>query len=258
MQGNKSSGKITHPQLDRPSVLAVSTALNLSTLLPGIVLTSIIASSALALRLLPGFSLFSPMILAMLIGMAFQNIAGTPPRAIPGARFSVRKLLRLAIILLGLQLTVSQVINVGGAAIAVIALTLVATFFFTVWIGRLLGIDRKLVRLIAAGTSICGASAVIAANTVTEAPDEDVAYAVACVTIFGTLSMLLYPLLPPLLHLTPEGYGLWVGASIHEIAQVVAAAFQNGHTAGELGTIAKLSRVAMLAPLILATLAGRE
>jgi uncharacterized membrane protein YadS len=75
---------------------------------------------------------------------------------------------------------------------------------------------------------ICGASAVIATNTVTNAHDEDVAYAVACVTVFGSVAMFTYPLLPGLLHLDPHGFGLWSGASIHEIAQVVAAAFQDG------------------------------
>jgi uncharacterized integral membrane protein (TIGR00698 family) len=117
--------------------------------------------------------------------------------------------------------------------------------------GKRLGVGRELVQLIAAGTSICGASAVIAANTVAGAHDEDVAYAVACVTVFGSLSMFLYPLLPALLHLGPKAFGLWAGASIHEIAQVVAAAFQDGQSAGEFGTIAKLSRVMMLAPVIM-------
>ncbi|MFX9097318.1 putative sulfate exporter family transporter, partial [Acinetobacter baumannii] len=77
--------------------------------------------------------------------------------------------------------------DVGPAGIAVIALTLVATFVFTTWAGRLLGVEKKLTELIAAGTSICGASAVIATNTVTNAGDEDVAYAVACVTVFGSI-----------------------------------------------------------------------
>jgi uncharacterized integral membrane protein (TIGR00698 family) len=105
--------------------------------------------------------------------------------------------------------------------------------------------------LIAAGTSICGASAVIATNTVTRARDEDVAYAVACVTVFGSIAMFTYPLLPGLLHLSSHDYGLWAGASIHEIAQVVAAAFQNGKDSGEFGTIAKLSRVMMLGPVVI-------
>ena len=105
--------------------------------------------------------------------------------------------------------------------------------------------------MIAAGTSICGASAVVATNTVTRASDEDVAYAVASVTVFGSASILLYPALAGLLQLTPHAFGLWAGASIHEIAQVVAAAFQNGTEAGNFATIAKLSRVMLLAPMIL-------
>ncbi len=134
---------------------------------------------------------------------------------------------------------------------AVIAATLAATFVVTTLLGRLLGVEAKLTQLIAAGTSICGASAVIATNSVTEGSDEDVAYAVACVTVFGSLSMFLYPVLPALLHLDPHRYGLWAGASIHEIAQVVAATFQNGREAGDFGTIAKLSRVALLAPMVI-------
>jgi uncharacterized integral membrane protein (TIGR00698 family) len=220
-------------------------------ILPGLLLTSAVAVSAYGLRRLPAMATFSPMILAILIGIAFHNLIGTPAIARPGITFSLRRLLRLAIILLGLQLTITQVIEVGGRGIGIIATTLLATFAFTVWMGRLLGVDRKLAQLIAAGTSICGASAVIATNTVTNAPDEDVAYAVACVTVFGSVAMFTYPLLPGLLHLDPHAFGLWTGASIHEIAQVVAAAFQDGQRAGEFGTIAKLSRVMLLAPVVI-------
>jgi uncharacterized integral membrane protein (TIGR00698 family) len=217
---------------------------------PGLLLTATIAGASFALRQVPGLGSFSPMILAIVIGIAFHNLIGTPVRAKPGVMVALRKLLRLAIILLGLQLTAAKVMQVGLSGIAVIALTLVATLLFTIWLGRLLGVERKLAELIAAGTSICGASAVIAANTVTNAHDEDVAYAVACVTVFGSIAMFVYPLLPGLLHLDPHAYGLWSGASIHEIAQVVAAAFQDGQQAGEFGTIAKLSRVMMLAPVV--------
>ena len=219
---------------------------------PGLLLASAVAGAAYALRQLPGMTTFSPMILAIVIGIAFHNLVGTPAWAKQGVTFSMRRLLRIAIILLGLQLTIAQVIEVGGRGIGIIAATLVATFAFTVWMGRLLGVDRKLAQLIAAGTSICGASAVIATNTVTNAHDEDVAYAVACVTVFGSVAMFAYPLLPGLLHLDPHAFGLWSGASIHEIAQVVAASFQDGQKAGEFGTIAKLSRVMLLAPMVIA------
>ena len=220
-------------------------------LLPGLLLTSSVAAASFALRELPGVATFSPMILAIAIGIAFHNLIGTPRRAKAGVTFSLRRILRFAIILLGLQLTAAQVVEVGPSGIAVIAITLLATFTFTTWLGRLLGIERKLVELIAAGTSICGASAVVATNTVTDAPDEDVAYAVACVTVFGSIAMFTYPMLPGLLHLSPHAFGLWSGSSIHEIAQVVAAAYQDGKQSGDFAAIAKLSRVMMLAPVVI-------
>jgi uncharacterized integral membrane protein (TIGR00698 family) len=220
--------------------------------LPGVLLAAAIAALAFALRELPGMTTFSPLILAIVIGMAFHNIVGTPARAKPGIAFSIKRLLRIAIVLLGFQLTLTQVEDVGGRGLLIVATTLIATFLFTLWAGRALGVEQKLSQLIAAGTSICGASAVIATNAITDAHDEDVAYAVACVTIFGSIAMFTYPLLPGLLHLGQRGYGLWSGASIHEIAQVVAASFQNGQKAGEFGTMVKLARVMMLAPVVFA------
>jgi uncharacterized integral membrane protein (TIGR00698 family) len=218
---------------------------------PGLLLTAGVAGLAFALRRIPGVAILSPMILATLIGMALHNVFGTPAWAKPGVTLSLKRVLRLGIILLGLQLMASQVAHVGLAGVGVIAATLIATLTFTKWLGRMMGVDAKLAERIGAGTSICGASAVIATNTVTRGSDEDVAYAVACVTVFGSLSMLLYPLLPGLLHLSPAAFGLWSGASIHEIAQMVAAAFQDGAHSGEIATVAKLTRVMMLAPVVI-------
>ena len=221
-------------------------------LLPGLALTSTLAAGAFALRSVSGIAALSPLIIAIVLGMAVRNTVGTSAALRPGIAFSMRRILRFAIILLGLQLSLAQVFAVGAAGLAIIAATLTSTFVFTVWLGRQLSVDRKLTELIAAGTSICGASAVVATNTVTRGSDEDVAYAVACVTVFGSASMLLYPVAAGLLQLSPHAFGLWAGAAIHEIAQVVAAAFQNGVDAGNYGTIAKLSRVMLLAPLVLA------
>ena len=190
--------------------------------------------------------------LAMLIGIAYRFFARQPAWAVGGVLFSQRRLLRIAIVLLGLQLTVTQIIELGAIALIILTTTLIFTFIFTVQVGRFLDVDPKLAQLIASGTAICGASAVFAANEVVKGTEEDVTYAVACVTVFGTIAMLLYPLLPALLNLGPAEFGLWAGSSIHEIAQVVAASFQNGQIAGEFATIAKLSRVTMLAPLVIA------
>ena len=107
---------------------------------PGLFLAGVIAGMAFGLRQMPGLTAFSPMILAIVLGIAFHNIVGTPARAKEGVTFSVRRLLRMAIILLGLQLTVIQVIEVGGAGLAVIVSTLLATFVFTTWVGRLIGV----------------------------------------------------------------------------------------------------------------------
>jgi uncharacterized integral membrane protein (TIGR00698 family) len=222
-----------------------------SNLLPGLILTFTIAATAFEIRHLSGITALSPLIIAIGLGMTFHNTVGTPAAFKSGVTFSTRRILRFAIVLLGLQLSLSQVISVGIAGVTIIALTLVGTFVFTMWLGRRLGIDRKLAQLIAAGTSICGASAAIATNTVTRGSDEDVAYAVAAVTVFGSASILLYPTLAGILQLTPHAFGLWAGASIHEIAQVIAAAFQNGSEAGNFAMIAKLSRVMLLAPMIL-------
>jgi uncharacterized integral membrane protein (TIGR00698 family) len=219
--------------------------------LPGVALTFAVAVLAYLLRLIPGVATFSALIIAILIGIAFQNLIGTPAICKAGVKFSMRRILRFAIVLYGLQLTLTQVASVGIVGFLGICFTLAATFLFTVRIGKLFGVDPKLAELIGAGTAVCGAAAVVATNTVTEGSEEDVAYGVACVTAYGTIAMFLYPLLPALLHLDARGYGLWSGSSIHEVAQVIAASLQNGPVSGDFALIAKLTRVALLAPLVL-------
>lgn len=230
--------------IDRQGAIALA--------LPGIAACAAVAGVAYGLRRLPGVHDFSPMIIAIALGMLVRNTIGVPAALTAGIGFSMRRLLRLAIILLGLQLTFGQVAETGVRGVAVILAAVAATFLFTLAVGRLMGADRRLTRLIAAGTSICGASAVAAANSVVDAHDEDVAYAVACVTVFGSVAMFAYPLLQGILGLAPRDYGLWAGSSIHEIAQVVAATFAVGREAGDFGTVAKLTRVMTLAPMVFA------
>jgi uncharacterized integral membrane protein (TIGR00698 family) len=183
--------------------------------------------------------------------MAWRNLVGTPAVAIPGLIACLKRPLRVGIALLGLQLTLTQVVEVGVGGVAVIVACVAASFAFTVGAGRWLGVEPGLTRLIAAGTSICGASAIVAANTVVRDRDESVAYSLAVVTLCGTVVMLLYPLLGSVLLLSDHWYGLWIGASVHEVAQVVAAGFAHGQEAGEFATVSKLTRVLMLAPLVL-------
>lgn len=221
-------------------------------LLPGILLAAYVMAVAMGSRSMIGIAWVSPMILSIILGLLFRNVVGLPPQARPGITFCMKRLLRLGIVLLGLQLTLDQVADLGIGVVAIVAVALVSTFVFMKGMGRLLGVSPGLTDLLAAGTSVCGASAVMAANTVSRASDGDVAYAIASVTLFGSMAMFAYPLLAGPLGLDALAYGLWTGATVHEVAQVAAAGFQLGDEAGQYATIAKLSRVAMLAPLILA------
>lgn len=220
--------------------------------LPGLALAAALALLAMGLRVLPGLAALSPMILAVLLALGVQMILGRPSWARPGLAIAVRPALRLGIVLLGAQLSLQQVMQLGGPGIAIVVAALASTFLFTLAMGRGLGVDRQLTQLLAAGTAVCGASAIVAANAVSRGTDEDTAYAMAAVTLFGTIAMVALPLLGQALALDPIGYGLWAGAATHEVAQAVAAAFQFGPLAGETGTVAKLGRVILLAPLVAA------
>lgn len=220
--------------------------------LPGLLASAALALAATLVWQVTGKpALFSPMVLAMVAGIVLRNTTGLPETLSPGTALSMKPVLRLGIILLGFRLTLGDLIAVGPAGLAMIITVLFSTFFLVRFLGRLLGVGDKLSELIAAGTSVCGASAVLGVNTVTRGSDEDVAYAIACVTIFGSLSMLLFPAMMPLTGFDDHAFGLWTGSALHEVAQAVGAGFSVSDTAGETATIAKLTRVMLLAPLIL-------
>jgi hypothetical protein len=222
-------------------------------LLPGLALGGAVTAAAFLLRSLelPGLTRLSPLMLAIMIGMLVRNTLGRPEAARAGLAFSLRGPLRLGIILLGLQVTLAEILGIGWSGLLILAFALLSTYLFTLWLGGRLGVAPGLATLIAAGTGVCGASAIVAANTVVRDGDESVAYALATVTLFGTIAMFSYPLIGAALHMPTEVYGLWSGASVHEVAQVVAAGFARGQAEGEFATVAKLARVLMLAPLVI-------
>ena len=174
-----------------------------------------------------------------------------------GVNVSKQNLLRLGVVLYGLRLTVQDIGHVGIAGVAIDALVLGSTFALACFIGtRWLGLDRKTAMLIGAGSSICGAAAVMAAEPVVKARAEQVTVAVATVVVFGTLAIFLYPALFELNQhwaLIPggaNGFGIYAGSTIHEVAQVVAAARSVGPDAANSAVIAKMVRVMMLAPFL--------
>ncbi|PSN12175.1 YeiH family putative sulfate export transporter [filamentous cyanobacterium CCP5] len=222
----------------------------ISALMPGTVLVAMIAALALLLYYGTGLSLLNPLLSAVVLGIGLGNIAGVSPIYRSGIQFSMKRILRLAVILLGLKLSLAQVLEVGLSGLMIVTVSSLSTFCLTCWLGKKLKVNRHLTQLIAAGTSICGASAVVATNAVVDSSEEDVTYAIALVTGLGTLAMVSYPLMANLLQLSPSAFGLWCGASIHEVAQVVAASFQQSALSGEVATITKLSRVLLIIPVI--------
>ncbi len=223
----------------------------LAQLIPGLCVVLIIAACAMLLRGIPGLSTLSPLIIAVSMGILLGHICSLPATCQPGLAFAGRRLLRFAIVLLGFQLTASQIGAIGLEGIASVVIVVAVTFIATGLLGKVLGVDATLTSLIAAGTSICGASAVAAMSTVNGANDEDVTYSIAVVTAFGTVLMFLLPIAGHSLGLDGREFGVWVGASVHEVAQVTGTAFQFSNLAGETGVVIKLARVVLLAPLVM-------
>ena len=141
--------------------------------------------------------------------------------------------------------------DLGGRELIVVVGVVAVTFLGTLWLGPRLGVSKSLSLLIATGFSICGASAVAAMEGVVEADEEEVTYAIALVTLCGSLAIVLLPLLRNVLGLSdPQLFGSWVGASVHDVAQVIATSSTGGDTSVQAATVVKLSRVVLLAPLV--------
>ncbi|GAA3364213.1 putative sulfate exporter family transporter [Streptomyces antimycoticus] len=169
-----------------------------------------------------------------------------------GLSFAGKRLMRLGIVLLGLKLSLSDVLGLGWATVAMVLGVVAATFCGTWWLGRRMGLRGDQPLLIATGYSICGASAIGAVSEVSESDERDVATSVALVTLCGTLAIAVLPLLQHPLGLDDVAFGRWVGASVHDVGQVVATAQTAGPAALGDAVLVKLVRVAMLAPLVAA------
>lgn len=224
--------------------------------LPGLALPLAIglAATALANTSLMQHWQLSSLTLAILLGMAAGNLGQRfiPDTWKPGIQFAQSRLLRLGIVLYGFRLSFQQVADVGLSGLLVDFAIVATTFIGGYWIGtRWLKIDRETTMLTAAGASICGAAAVLATEPVVRGKPHQTAMAVATVVLFGTLGMFLYPVLQSLLHWPDRLMGIYTGATIHEVAQVVAAGNAMNGTVVDVAVITKLTRVLMLAPFLI-------
>lgn len=196
----------------------------------------------------------STLLLAIVIGAIVGNLKVVPSATASSISWASKKYLRLGIVLLGFKLSVVSLGTIGLRGVAVLLITVTVTFLGTIAAGRLLRVPRITRMLVATGFSICGASAVAAMSSIVDPEaksEEDTAQAVALVTIFGTIAMFALPLLARTLGLSDLQAGVWAGASIHEVAQVVAAGGMVSTAALAFATVAKLARVVLLAPLIM-------
>ncbi|NMM14129.1 MAG: YeiH family putative sulfate export transporter [Rhodoferax sp.] len=230
-------------------------------LVPGLALTGAIACASIQLGKFGWMQSngISALTLAIVLGMLVGNTVYFRFSAVTGAgvTFSKANLLRLGIILYGFRLTFQDIGNVGWAGVAIDAAVLSSTFGLACFLGtKVFGLDRKTAMLIGAGSSICGAAAVMAAEPVVRGRAEQVMVAVATVVVFGTLAIFLYPALYhlnaqyDLVSMSPTAYGVFAGSTIHEVAQVVAAGHAISEQAANTAVIAKMVRVMMLAPFL--------
>lgn len=223
---------------------------------PGVLLAALLAGMA---ALLSQWSLMaqlglSALTLAIALGMVAGNtvFASVADRAGPGVDFARSTLLRAGIVLYGFRISLHDIGAVGWPGLLIAAAMVALTFSVAVYVGtRWLGLDRQTAALIGAGSAICGAAAVMATQPVVRGEEHKVSIAVATVVVFGTLSMVLYPLVFPYLGLSEHAFGLFAGSTIHEVAQVVAVGDAVGPAAANAAVVEKMLRVMMLAPFLM-------
>lgn len=221
--------------------------------LPGLVMAAAVAAIAFILESLVKNNtplIVSPLVIAVVLGALISNLGLLPEACRIGLGFSARNLLRLGIVLLGLQLSFAQVRELGVPGLALVIIVVAITFTGTQWLGRKMGLSNGLSLLVATGFSICGASAIAAMRPVSDADDDDMAYAIALVTICGTLAIFVLPAVGEMIDFSGVRFGSWVGASVHDVAQTVATAASSNDDAQNASIVVKLTRVMLLAPLV--------
>jgi len=226
----------------------------LRSLLPGLLLAALLATAGFAIAEHPRVKdtlHVSALLVVILLGIAWKSLAPVPAAADPGIRLAQRPLLRWAVAGLGFRLSVAELWKIGAPALAVVIVSTFLALLFGWWIARRLGVGEKLGLLLGVGGAICGASAIVAADSVVQGEKQDAPLALGVITLLGTIGIVLYPLLAHALRMTPFVYGVWDGASLHEMAQVVAAGFGVSEEAARVATVVKLARIALLAPVVL-------
>jgi len=245
-------GQSEHRQVPPRTVQQSARFDRISHILPGFVLCVLLAGASYAIAAWPALNRVVPLsalTVGILVGVTLRLCVPMPAAVEPGIKWTLHYLLRAGIILLGFRLVLQDMLSVGVGGLALVLLAVASTITLSVVLGRTLGLPDTLSVLVGCGTGICGASAVVAVDGVIKGREEDVACAIAMVTVFGTIAMFAYPAIAHAIGLSEPAYAAWAGSSIHEVAQAVAAGFAFDSHAGVDASLYKLSRVALLAPV---------
>jgi uncharacterized integral membrane protein (TIGR00698 family) len=217
-------------------------------LMPGLAAAALVAAAA---RLLSGVlpSFVGEVLLAVLLGLVV-GVAARRPATAPGLRFALARLLRVGVVLLGARLSLAAVVQVGLSVVLVVAVAIGLGLALTLVAGRALHLPLPVVLLIGVGTAICGNTAIVATAPIIEAEDRHVSVAVATITTFGMLAVLLFPVIGAALGIGDDLFGRWAGIAVNDTSQVVATGFAYSDRAGDVAVVVKLVRNAAMAPVL--------
>ena len=219
-------------------------------LFPGIVLSAAIAALAWWLESLLPIHLIGSAVIAMFIGMLLNYFLKDTKIFATGIRFTSKKILKFAIILLGLSLNISTILQVGKMSLLVMVFTLLTCFGGGYFIGKTLGLNWKLSNLISAGTGICGGSAIAAIAPTIDADDNDVAYAMSATFLFDMAMIVLFPIMGRAMGMTDQAFGIWAGTAVNDTSSVVATGYAYSEGAGDYATMVKLTRTLAIIPTV--------
>ncbi|WP_028828717.1 YeiH family protein [Proteocatella sphenisci] len=221
-----------------------------SKIIPGFFVSILIAACARFIEGLLPIHLVGASVIALFIGMTVNSF-WKPSILNPGLKFTSKKILKLAIILLGASLSVNTILTVGKISLSVMVFTLLTCFGGGYFIGKALGLNWELSNLISAGTGICGGSAIAAIAPVIDAQDREIAYAMSATFLFDMAMIVLFPIMGRWLGLSDMAYGLWAGTAVNDTSSVVAAGYAFSEVAGDFATMVKLTRTLSIIPTVI-------
>lgn len=224
---------------------------NILKLLPGVILSVLIAIVAVYIENILPIHIIGGAVIAMFIGMLINHFIKDNKVIASGIKFTSKKILKFAIILLGLSLNITTVVNVGKMSLAVMVFTLLTCFGGGYFIGRALGLNWKLSNLISAGTGICGGSAIAAIAPTIDADDNDIAYAMSATFLFDMAMIILFPIMGRALGMDDQAFGIWAGTAVNDTSSVVATGYAFSEGAGDYATMVKLTRTLAIIPTVI-------